>query len=115
MGRVSPREVVQLKHALVAIEPIKDACSHSDNVTLQRIGEQLNLCESLRQRIESEIQPDPPQLVAKGDVIATGYSAELDDLRNIKELAELGVDAAILGKSLYARAFTLEEALEVAR
>ena len=83
VGRVSPREVVQLKHALVAIEPIKDACSHSDNVTLQRIGEQLNLCESLRQRIESEIQPDPPQLVAKGDVIATGYSAELDDLRNI--------------------------------
>ena len=83
VGRVSPREVVQLKHALVAIEPIKDACSHSDNVTLQRIGEQLNLCESLRQRIESEIQPDPPQLVAKGDVIASGYSAELDDLRNI--------------------------------
>ena len=83
VGRVSPREVVQLKHALVAIEPIKDACSHSDNVTLQRIGEQLNLCESLRQRIESEIQPDPPQLVAKGGVINAGVNAELDELRNI--------------------------------
>ena len=83
VGRVSPREVVQLKNALAAIEPVKNACTHADNETLQRIGEQLNLCESLRQRIEQEIQPDPPQLVAKGDVIACGYNAELDDLRNV--------------------------------
>lgn len=83
VGRVSPREVVQLKNALAAIEPVKEACAHSDNETLQRIGEQLNLCESLRHRIEQEIQPDPPQLVAKGDVIACGYNAELDDLRNV--------------------------------
>lgn len=83
VGRVSPREVVQLKNALAAIEPVKNACAHADNETLQRIGEQLNLCESLRLRIEQEIQPDPPQLVAKGDVIACGYNAELDDLRNV--------------------------------
>ncbi len=83
VGRVSPREVVQLNNALAAIEPVKEACAHSDNETLQRIGEQLNLCESLRHRIEQEIQPDPPQLVAKGDVIACGYNAELDDLRNV--------------------------------
>ena len=83
VGRVSPREVVQLKNALQAIAPVKEACLHADNATLQRIGEQFNLCESLRERIEHEIQPDPPQLVAKGGVIAAGYSSELDDLRNI--------------------------------
>lgn len=83
VGRVSPREVVQLKNALAAIGPIKAACTSAGNGTLQLIGEQLNLCDSLRQRIEQEIQPDPPQLVAKGDVIATGYSRELDELRNI--------------------------------
>ena len=83
VGRVSPREVVQLKNALQAIAPVKEACAHADNATLQRIGEQFNLCESLRERIEHEIQPDPPQLVAKGGVIAAGYSPELDELRNI--------------------------------
>lgn len=83
MGRVSPREVVQLQHALEAIRPIKTACEHAKNEALKRVGEQLNLCDTLRERISKEIQPDPPQLVNKGDVIADGYHAELDDLRAI--------------------------------
>jgi DNA mismatch repair protein MutS len=83
VGRVSPREVVQLKNALIAIRPIKTACLYSNNDALKRIGEQLNLCESLKDRIEKEIQNDPPQLINKGDVIADGYCAELDELRSI--------------------------------
>lgn len=83
VGRVSPREVVQLKLALQAIEPIKTACMQADNEGLKRVGEQFHLCETLRDRIEKEIQPDPPQLVNKGNVIAEGYSKELDELRSI--------------------------------
>ena len=77
-GRVSPREVVQLKIALRAILPIKSACLYANNDALKRVGEQLNLCESIRDRIEQEIKPEPPQLIAKGDVIAHGFNAELD-------------------------------------
>ena len=83
VGRVSPREVVQLKIALEAISPIKKVCQEADNESLKKIGEQLNLCESIRERIEKEIQPDPPSLLAKGGVIANGYSKELDELRQI--------------------------------
>ena len=83
VGRVSPREVVQLKLALQSIIPIKTACLYSDNEEIRSIGERLNLCESLRDRIERVIQPDPPQLVNKGDVIAAGFSKELDELRSI--------------------------------
>ena len=83
VGRVSPREVVQLKLALQSIIAIKTACLYSDNEEIRSIGERLNLCESLRDRIEREIQPDPPQLVNKGDVIAAGFSKELDELRSI--------------------------------
>ena len=83
VGRVSPREVVQLKYALQAIAPIKTACTHAKNESLTQIGEQLNLCESIRDRIEREIQPDPPQLLVKGNVIADGFNAELDELRRI--------------------------------
>lgn len=83
VGRVSPREVVQLKYALQAIEPIKLACLQATNETLCQIGEQLNLCETLRNRIDKEIQPDPPQLVNKGNIIATGCNEELDELRMI--------------------------------
>ena len=85
VGRVSPREVVQLKNALMAIQPVKTACLYAKSETLKRIGEQLNLCESLRDRIEKEIQADPPQLVAKGNVIALGYNQGLDDLRSIRD------------------------------
>ena len=83
VGRVSPREVVQLKMALQAIQPIKTACLYSQNVSLKRVGEQLNLCESIRERIEREIENDPPQLVAKGGVIRRGVNDELDELRHI--------------------------------
>ena len=82
-GRVSPREVVQLKIALLALQPVKEACLQADNEALRRVGEQLCLCEELRDRIEKEIQKDPPQLLSKGDVIADGYSPELDELRHI--------------------------------
>ena len=83
VGRVSPREVVQLKLALQAIQPIKTACLYANNDVLKRVGEQLNLCESIRDRIEREIQNDPPQLVAKGGVIRNGVNEELDELRHI--------------------------------
>ena len=110
VGRVSPREVVQLKNALMAIQPVKTACLYAKSDTLKRIGEQLNLCDSLRDRIEKEIQPDPPQLVNKGDVIALGFNQELDDLRSIrdngkqylleiqeKEIAQTGITSLKIG------------------
>ena len=83
VGRVSPREVVQLKIALQAIEPIKEACLQADNASLNRIGEQLNLCISIRDRISREINNDPPLLINKGGVIQSGVNAELDELRQI--------------------------------
>lgn len=83
VGRISPREVVQLKVALQAIEPIKNACLNADNESLRRIGEQLNLCLSIREKIAKEIKNDPPVLVNKGGVIADGVNAELDELRQI--------------------------------
>lgn len=110
VGRVSPREVVQLKNALKAIEPVKAECLSTNNKSLNRIGEQLNLCASLRDRIEKEINVDPPQLVAKGDVIASGYDKDLDDLRSIrdngkqylleiqeKEIAQTGISSLKVG------------------
>ena len=83
VGRVSPRELVALKVALQAIEPIKAACQEADNASLNRIGEQLNLCQSVRDRIEREIANDAPLLVNKGGVIKSGVSDELDELRRI--------------------------------
>ena len=83
VGRVSPREVVALKVALQAIEPIKQACLEADNASLNRIGEQLNICQSVRDRIDREINNDPPLLVNKGGVIKQGVNAELDELRQI--------------------------------
>ena len=83
VGRVSPREVVQLKVALRAIEPIKEACMASEEPSLCRIGEQLNACALIRDRIEKEINNDPPSLVNKGGIIAKGVNEELDDLRAI--------------------------------
>ena len=94
----------------MAIQPVKTACLYAKSDTLKRIGEQLNLCESLRDRIEKEIQPDPPQLVNKGDVIALGFNQELDDLRSIrdngkqylleiqeKEIAQTGITSLKIG------------------
>ncbi|EFZ38086.1 DNA mismatch repair protein MutS [Hoylesella oralis ATCC 33269] len=109
-GRVSPREVVQLKNALQALVPIKAACLETDNESLKRLGSQLNLCEELSDRIAKEIQPDPPQLLSKGDVIADGYSADLDELRHIsrsgkdflleiqeREIAQTGIASLKVG------------------
>ncbi|WP_276909631.1 DNA mismatch repair protein MutS [Hallella colorans] len=83
VGRVSPREVIQLKNALIATQPIRSACLYANNDSLKRLGQRLNLCETLRDRVASEIQPDPPLLVNRGNVIAEGYCAELDELRQI--------------------------------
>ena len=83
VGRVSPREVVQLKNALEAIQPIKTACLYAKNEALKRVGERLNLCESIRKRIAKEIEPDSPQLVNKGGVIRDGVNEELDKLRQV--------------------------------
>lgn len=85
VGRISPREVNQLRHALAATVPVKAACLESDNEAMRRVGERLNLCETLRKRIEQEIQPDPPLQINKGGVIAAGFSPELDDLRSIRD------------------------------
>ena len=110
VGRVSPREVVQLKNALQAVAPVKAACLQADNDVLKRVGERLCLCEALRDRIEREIQNDPPQLVAKGGVIRNGVNAELDELRGIayhgkdyllriqeREAAETGIQSLKIG------------------
>lgn len=83
VGRVSPREVVQLKIALQAIEPIKEACMQADDASLNCIGEQLNLCLSIRDRIDKEVNNDPPLLINKGGVMKEGINEELDELRQI--------------------------------
>ncbi len=83
VGRVSPREVVQLKVALLAIEPIKEACLSADNASLNRIGDQLNLCLTIRDKIDKEINNDPPLMINKGGVIKSGVNADLDELRKI--------------------------------
>ncbi|MDR0232794.1 MAG: DNA mismatch repair protein MutS [Dysgonamonadaceae bacterium] len=83
VGRVNPREVVQLKVALNAIEPIKEVCLNSDDESLRRIGDQLNVCRLIRDKIEREITPDPPILLSKGSTIRHGVNTELDELRQI--------------------------------
>ena len=83
VGRAMPRDIVQLRFALEAIEPIKRACLGSDDATLRRIGEQLQPCQSIRQRIQRELRPDPPATLQRGGVMASGVSAELDELRDI--------------------------------
>jgi DNA mismatch repair protein MutS len=81
VGRINPREVVQLKVALKAIEPIKAACAETDNARLQKIADQLNACHLISEKIEKEIHPNPPSLINKGDIIRNGINAELDELR----------------------------------
>lgn len=110
VGRVSPREVVQLKQALQAIGPMRAACVAASNQSLQRIGEQMQPCEPLRDRIDREIAPDPPLLASKPDIIASGYNAELDELRAIsrhgrdylleiqqREIAQTGISSLKVG------------------
>ena len=111
VGRVSPREINQLKHALQAVAVVKSACQGvAGNQVLQSIGERLSLCESIRDRIGREIVNDPPQLVQKGGVIADGVNAELDELRRIaysgkdyllqiqeREAAQTGIQSLKIG------------------
>ncbi|HUX53566.1 MAG TPA: DNA mismatch repair protein MutS [Williamwhitmania sp.] len=83
VGRVNPRELVQLRLALTLIDPIKEHCKQSGDVSLVKIGDQLNPCVVIRERLQRELVDDPPTLVAKGNVIAQGVNAELDELRSI--------------------------------
>lgn len=83
VGRITPRELVQLKSALQAIEPVKKYCEQADNSVLRSFGEQLNPCFMIRDRIEREINPDAPNLVSRGNVINRGVDPQLDELRDI--------------------------------
>ncbi len=83
VGRVSPRDIIHLRVALEATDPIKEACESADNETLRLIGEQMNPCATIRERIRREIQPDPPLMVNKGGVMNNGVSQELDELRQL--------------------------------
>jgi len=83
VGRVSPRELIQLKRALEAIGPLKEQCEESREVSLQQLAAQLDPCLEVKERIEKEIEPEPPALINKGGVIASGVSKELDELREI--------------------------------
>lgn len=92
VGRITPREMIQLRVALSAMEPIQHICSSSEEPVLKRIGEQLNPCSSIRDRIAREISPNAPSLINRGGIIARGVNAELDELR---ELAYSGKDYLI--------------------
>ena len=83
VGRITPRDIIQLRLALQAMVPIKQACAQADDKILSRVGEQLNPCAAIRDRIAREVRPDPPLMVAKGGVMADGVSEELDRLRRI--------------------------------
>ncbi|MDR2064600.1 MAG: DNA mismatch repair protein MutS [Prevotellaceae bacterium] len=82
-GKIVPREALQLATALSAIKPIKDLCKNTDESNIVKIGEQLNVCDSIRIKIKTQIHPDAPNQLAKGGVIADGVNAELDEIRNI--------------------------------
>ena len=83
VGRVSPRDVAQLRVALEALPPIREACLEADDATLQKMGEKMDLCEEIRDRIARELEPNPPLLVNKGNLIRRGVSEDLDKLRDI--------------------------------
>ncbi|MCX6266230.1 MAG: DNA mismatch repair protein MutS [Bacteroidetes bacterium] len=83
VARVNPREMIYLKRALDSIEAVKGLCESSGNEGLQKIGDQLNICNLVRERIEREINPDPPALAIKGNIIREGLDAELDELRRM--------------------------------
>jgi len=82
-GRITPREMIQMRNALSSIEPVRELCLQADNEVLNHIGDQLNPCATIKERIEKEIMPDPPNQLNKGNVIREGVSKELDELRHI--------------------------------
>lgn len=88
VNRITPREMIHLKNALSAIQPIKEKALISEVQALKKLGEQLNPCESLKEKIHKEVQPDPPNQVSKGNVISEGVSSELDELRHISRSAK---------------------------
>ncbi len=83
VGRVTPREIVQLKSALTAIKPIKVICMQSDTEVLKRVGEKLDTLDELREHIDTWLVPDPPAMIGKGNVINSGVNPQLDELRQI--------------------------------
>ena len=83
VNRINPREVVQLKRALKAIEPLKVLCENSGCLPLTQIAEQMNPCKSIADKIDKELNNDPPVQLNKGNAIASGISEELDELRKI--------------------------------
>ena len=83
MGKINPREVIQLKRALQAIQPIKEICSNSNNNGLKKIGEQLQLCQFIKNKIDTTLNEDAPVQIQKGNAIKQGISIELDELRNL--------------------------------
>tara|TARA_Y100000813_G_scaffold61816_1_gene43631 strand:+ start:3985 stop:6597 length:2613 start_codon:yes stop_codon:yes gene_type:complete len=84
-ARINPREVVQLKRALIAIEPVKEFLENSNNKALIQLADNINLCEFIRNRIENEIDDNAPIAIKKGLVIAEGVNKELDDLRSLSK------------------------------
>ena len=88
-ARINPREVVQLKRALVAIEPVKEFLENSNNKALVQLADHINLCEFIRNRIENEIDDNAPIAINKGQVIAEGVNTELDDLRSVSKDSHL--------------------------
>ena len=110
-GRITPREMVQLSNALMAIAPIKQVCEQAvDNKYLRLLGEQLSLCTEIRERIQREIVPEPPAMQGKPNIFARGINAELDELRDIqrngkdyllrmqqREIEETGISSLKIG------------------
>lgn len=83
VGKINPREVYQLKNSLTGVEDVKIACEESENKAIKKIGDQLNLCKFIRERIEKEVNPDPPAMVNKGNIISKGVSEQLDEYRDL--------------------------------
>jgi len=83
LGKISPREVMQLKRSLDMVQLIKDSCGHTENAAIQIIADQLNPCSLINSRISNELHPDAPAMVNKGGVIREGVNSELDELRSI--------------------------------
>ena len=88
-ARINPREVVQLKRALFALEPIQKVCQSSENNVLKTIADQLNPCLQIRNEIDEYLQEEPPINLAKGGVIKEGINADLDDLRNLAQSSQV--------------------------
>jgi len=82
-ARISPRECMQLKIALQALVPIKDACQNSSEKTIKNIGKQIDVCLEIKEKLEKQLHPNPPALLSKGNVINVGVNSELDELRDI--------------------------------